>query len=73
MTNSKLENLKADIRQGKEPEVLSLKYNTNVAYVKKVTSDMRQKDGEKLIDRRTKEWQLSQFMTGKDVERILGR
>ena len=56
-----IEQIKEDIRQGKEYEVLALKYETSIDYIKKVASEMR-KDGEKIVDRRSKEWRSKQLI-----------
>jgi len=56
-----IEGIKADIRQGKEIEVIALKYDKSENYVRKIKREMV-KQGIKLIDRRSREWRTKQFM-----------
>jgi hypothetical protein len=70
-----LEGIKADIRQGKEYEVIALKWGTTPNYVRKIASEMR-KQGEELIRRNTEAWRTLQFLTRDyciryDKERII--
>ena len=59
----RIDGIKADIRQGKDYEIIAEKWETTVNYVRKIASKMR-KDGEELIDRCSKEWRTLQFMVG---------
>jgi hypothetical protein len=65
--NSKEDGIKADIRQGKEYEIIALKWETSIDYVKNVASEMVL-GGEKLPDRRNKEWKIYQFLTKRNIE-----
>lgn len=58
----RLEGIKADIRQGKEYDVIALKWGLKPRYVRKIASEMR-KQGEELIRRNTKEWRDLQLLT----------
>jgi hypothetical protein len=58
----KLEGIKADIRQGKDYEIIAVKWEISINYVKKLASEMR-RHGEELIDRRSSEWRTLQFIT----------
>ena len=73
MTDKKkrIEELKEDLRLGKEYEVLALKYETSVDYIKKVYSKMK-RDGEELPDRRSSEWRNIQFRRLKDMKPVVG-
>ena len=57
-----IEGIIADIMQGKEYEVIALKWGTTPDYVKKIVTEMK-KQGEELIDRRSKQWRTLQIMT----------
>ena len=54
--------VKADIRQGKDYEIIAVKWEISMNYVKKIASEMK-KQGEELIDRRSSEWRELQFIT----------
>jgi len=58
----KLEGIKADIRQGKDYEIIAVKWGISMNYAKKIASEMR-RQGEELIDRRSSEWRTLQFIT----------
>ena len=64
---TKEEGIKADIRQGKEYEVLAVKWETTEDYIKKIASEMK-KAGERLPDRRNEEWKRIQILRKKDIE-----
>lgn len=60
--------IKEDIRKGISPKLIAKKHNTSVEYVNKVKSLMKSKDGEKLVDSRTKEAKIIQYKTMDEEE-----
>lgn len=64
---NKTDRIKEDIRKGLPYDVIVKKHNTTTNNVKKIKSKMV-KDGEKLLDRRTKEWKGMQLMKSDEGE-----
>jgi len=64
---NKTDRIKEDIRKGMPYDVIVKRHKTTMSNVKKIKSKMV-KDGEKLPDRRTKEWKGIQLMKLDEVE-----
>ncbi len=58
----RIEGIKADILQGKEYDVIALKWDVSKWYIGKIVSEMR-KQGEELIRRNCKEWRTFQCLS----------
>jgi hypothetical protein len=63
------DSLKDDLRQGKDFDVLALKYETSKDYIKKVYYEMK-KAGERLPNRKSKEWRAISYMNKFDMVEI---
>lgn len=65
--SNKTEKIKNAIRKGWSYSYIAEEYDTTIEYIQKIKSIMV-KDGEKLPDRRTKEWCEMQYITKDDIE-----
>jgi hypothetical protein len=63
------EKIKDEIRLGKPYSLIASTHNRTEKYVQKIATEMKNK-GEKLPDRRTKEWRLMQYMTKSGLDEL---
>ena len=63
----KTKRIKDELRKGIEFSILSYRWGVSIEYIRKLYNEMK-KDGENLIDRRSKEWRGMQFIVRKKAD-----